>query len=673
MPSKITSLKQIRGIATSKLLGRLTAGTGQAEELSSANILSWLSVYTIAQIDSGSITFTALPQSSAVPSSANDLVNKAYVDTFATGLTIKEAVRVATTVPGTLATSFEDGDLVDAVTLATGDRILIKNQVAGEENGVYVVEASGAPTRATDSNTSAEVIQGTFMLVLEGTANANKQFVQTAVSPTLGTNSLVYSQLSAPTVYTGSLGVQLVGADFRANFVANDGLKLSTNSLTVAYDDSSIGIVSNLLSVKALGITNAMLAGSIVDTKLSQLTTAEKVSGTALTGLASTPSVAGIIPVANLGSGTPSASNFLRGDGTYAVPTGISAGVATINYTKMQDTSSSNVTVTNTATETTIYTYSVPANTLGTNRALRFTLNGTYLNNSAANRTVTVRVKYGATTILTKVSPTIPTSATTGSFAIEGFVAAQNSASIQTGYMWVSFEGGDDITRWVDDKGSAAEDSTGALNLVVTVQLSSATATQTIVQRFATLELLNASDTIGAPTDSSYVTLGASGSLSAERVLTGTADQVVITDNGAGATVVLSLPQNIAATSAPTFNGLTLTAKATFGATVKTPQTYTPSVSATATLDCSLGDIHRITMPAGDITIALSNITDGQTIQIAITQDGGGSRTVTWFSTIRWAGGSAPTLTTTASKRDVIVITCTGTGTYDGFVAGANI
>lgn len=117
----------------------------------------------------------------------------------------------------------------------------------------------------------------------------------------------------------------------------------------------------------------------------------------------------------------------------------------------------------------------------------------------------------------------------------------------------------------------------------------------------------------------------------------------------------------------------TLTGKTTLAATVKTPQSYSPAISGTATLDCNAGDVHRIAMPAGNITIALSNVTDGQTLTIAITQDGTGSRTVTWFSTIRWAGGSAPTLTTTASKRDIIVIHCMGTGTYDGMVAGANI
>jgi hypothetical protein len=78
-------------------------------------------------------------------------------------------------------------------------------------------------------------------------------------------------------------------------------------------------------------------------------------------------------------------------------------------------------------------------------------------------------------------------------------------------------------------------------------------------------------------------------------------------------------------------------------------------------------------MPAGNITIALSNITVGQIILIEITQDGGGSRTVTWFSTIKWAGGSAPTLTTTGSKKDVFGFVCTGSGTYDGYVIAFNI
>lgn len=125
-------------------------------------------------------------------------------------------------------------------------------------------------------------------------------------------------------------------------------------------------------------------------------------------------------------------------------------------------------------------------------------------------------------------------------------------------------------------------------------------------------------------------------------------------------------------TGAETLTNKILT-KPTLNASVQGVQYYTPGVGGTATLDLSLGNIHKITMPVGNITIAISNGTVGQVFKIDITQDGTGSRTVTWFTTIKWAGGSAPTLTTTLSKRDSFIFEVTGTGTYDGFVVGFNI
>ncbi len=109
------------------------------------------------------------------------------------------------------------------------------------------------------------------------------------------------------------------------------------------------------------------------------------------------------------------------------------------------------------------------------------------------------------------------------------------------------------------------------------------------------------------------------------------------------------------------------------GAIIHAPKTYTPSAAATATLDLALGNNHEIQMPAGNITIAISNETDGQYFAIDIKQDSVGSRTVTWFSAITWAGQSAPTLTTTALRTDTFIFKCTGTDTYFGYVAGQNI
>ena len=113
--------------------------------------------------------------------------------------------------------------------------------------------------------------------------------------------------------------------------------------------------------------------------------------------------------------------------------------------------------------------------------------------------------------------------------------------------------------------------------------------------------------------------------------------------------------------------------KPTVNASVQGTQTYTPAAAGTATLDLSLANVNLITMPAGNITIALSSGSTGQAFTVHITQDGVGSRTVTWFATIRWAGGSAPTLTTTLDKRDVFGFIVTGANTYDGFIVGQNL
>ena len=122
----------------------------------------------------------------------------------------------------------------------------------------------------------------------------------------------------------------------------------------------------------------------------------------------------------------------------------------------------------------------------------------------------------------------------------------------------------------------------------------------------------------------------------------------------------------------PTITTPTIT-KPVMNATNPTAQTYSPAAAATATLDLGLANQHFITMPAGNITIALSNDTNNQPFIVSITQDSVGSRTVTWFTTIRWAGGTPPTLTTTANKRDYFGFIRTGSGTYDGFVVGQNL
>lgn len=184
----------------------------------------------------------------ADPSSAQDAATKAYVDGVAQGLDIKASVRVATTANGTLATAFANGQTVDGVTLVTADRILIKNQSAPAENGIYVVAASGAPARATDADAWAE-IPGAFTFVEEGTANADTGWVSTSnAGGTLNTTAITWAQFS--------------GA---GSFTDGNALARTGNQLDWVPDGSTLEVSSDQARIKDLGVTGAKLANGAVD------------------------------------------------------------------------------------------------------------------------------------------------------------------------------------------------------------------------------------------------------------------------------------------------------------------------------------------------------------------------------------------------------------------------
>lgn len=130
------------------------------------------------------------------PVDPNDASTKSYTDTAVVSALAayqwKTSVRVATTVAGVLATDFENGDTIDGEVLVTGNRILIKDQAAPEENGIYVVQASGPPVRALDADNAVDLLQAA-LFVQEGTANAEDAFVNSTDAPiVLGTTGLVF-------------------------------------------------------------------------------------------------------------------------------------------------------------------------------------------------------------------------------------------------------------------------------------------------------------------------------------------------------------------------------------------------------------------------------------------------------------------------------------------------
>lgn len=166
------------------------------------------------------------------PSGATDAANKQYVDNVARGLYWKQPVRVAST--GNVSVS-APGTTLDGVTLATNDRVLLKNQTAGAENGIYVwTGGATALTRAADADSGSEINPGTAVTVTEGTANADKVFmVISDAAVTIGTTSTTWAVFGGGTTYTASNGVQLSGSNFSGVAAAGGGLTVGAAGFAI--------------------------------------------------------------------------------------------------------------------------------------------------------------------------------------------------------------------------------------------------------------------------------------------------------------------------------------------------------------------------------------------------------------------------------------------------------
>jgi len=183
------------------------------------------------------------------PTQAQDAATKAYVDAVKQALDIKDSVRVATTANITIATDLNVGDTIDGVTLADGDRVLVKDQSTGSENGIYI--AGSSPVRSADANTSAEVTSGMFCFVEEGTVNGDNGFVLTTNDTiTLDTTALTFVQFS--------------GA---GQIVAGDALSKSGNTLNVNDDNITLEVNTDQLRIKGISTTAVgdILLGAATD------------------------------------------------------------------------------------------------------------------------------------------------------------------------------------------------------------------------------------------------------------------------------------------------------------------------------------------------------------------------------------------------------------------------
>ena len=187
----------------------------------------------------------------AEPTAAQDAATKNYVDAAVNGTDWKTSVRAATTANITLSGL----QTIDGISVLAGERVLVKNQTTGTENGLYNA-ASGAWTRTTDADAAAEVTAGLSVMVEEGTTQADSQWrLTTDGAITLGTTALTFAQIGAGTTYTQGTGISISG-----NVVAID------TGVVVRKFAATVGGATSIAITHGLNTTDVQVQAYLVST-----------------------------------------------------------------------------------------------------------------------------------------------------------------------------------------------------------------------------------------------------------------------------------------------------------------------------------------------------------------------------------------------------------------------
>lgn len=268
----------------------------------------------------------------ADPTSAQDVVTKAYVDALVQGLSPKEAAKYATTTAlpsctyangssgvGATLTANANGALsIDSNSPTTGDRIVVKNQAAGLQNGIYTVTQAGSAgtpfilTRATDADQSGD-LNGAYVFVEAGTTNATTGWTISNTSTiTIGTTAITWSQFSGAGTYTAGTGLQLSGTQFSidSTVVTTSGSQTITNknfnsgtNTWPTFNQNTTGSAATLTTPRTINgvsfdgsanITVAAAAGTLTGTTLAAnvVTSSLTAVGTITTGTWSATTIA---------------------------------------------------------------------------------------------------------------------------------------------------------------------------------------------------------------------------------------------------------------------------------------------------------------------------------------------------------------------------------------------
>ncbi len=194
------------------------------------------------------------------PSSGSDAATKTYVDDLVTGLKTRIITRAATTGNITLSSDLQNGDTLDGVTLATGNKVLVKNQTDATENGIYNVVASGTATRNTDYDTVAE-LAGQLVIVQEGSTNADKIYLCTTDnSGSIGSVNIVFTIVQPSNVGDVTLtGTQTLTNKTLTSPVISEIVSVSNGNISVSPNGSGKVLLDGDGSSGGVAVTDGLV------------------------------------------------------------------------------------------------------------------------------------------------------------------------------------------------------------------------------------------------------------------------------------------------------------------------------------------------------------------------------------------------------------------------------
>ena len=214
------------------------------------------------------------------PSNNSDVAIKSYVDNLVTGLKTRIIVRAATTGNIDLTQDLQNNDTLDGVTLATNDKVLVKNQSNNTQNGIYKVVASGTASRDPDFDTVDE-LSGQMIIVKEGSVNADSFQLCTTDSGTIGSAAITFTQVTPSSGGTVTqVGIAQAGSEFTIS-----GSPITTSgNITLG-----IGTIANT-KISGLGTASTKAVGTSADNvvQLDGSARLPSVDGSQLTNLPTT-------------------------------------------------------------------------------------------------------------------------------------------------------------------------------------------------------------------------------------------------------------------------------------------------------------------------------------------------------------------------------------------------